>query len=438
MRTVFTMAMKDLRLISRDWLGMFFIVGFPVLMGLFFGSMFGSMGDNDVKLTVAVVDEDDSASSQQFVKELTESKNIGVEKLDRTAAMDSVRRGRLIGMIALPKGFGETTGFMAGKAPTLELGVDPSRKAEGAMLQGIILQTVGKSMFSQFQDPAKVRTYVDQLRSDITNREKIPVAVQPAVTQLTQSLDTLLAKWEEQIATDKKEGKKTEAGPEFQLAHIETIDVAHKAAKGSRDDLLAHIQSKWDISFPQAMMWGVLACAAGFAITVVRERKQGTLLRLQVAPISRTQIVAGKALACFIAVVGVIALMTAWGMWLGMRPRSPALVALAAVSIAVCFVGIMVAMSVIGKSEEAVSGAAWSANMLMAMFGGGMVPLIFMPAFMRTLSNVSPVKWSILSLEGAIWRDFSLTEMLLPCGLLVAIGIVFFTIGSVVLSRATN
>src|SRR3954468_21087214 len=121
MRNIFTMAIKDLRLISRDWLGMFFIVGFPVLMGLFFGSMFGSMGDNDAKLTVAVVDEDNSVASRQFVKELTESKNIGVEKLDRTAAMDSVRRGRLVGMIALPKGFGETSGFLVGKAPTLEL-----------------------------------------------------------------------------------------------------------------------------------------------------------------------------------------------------------------------------------------------------------------------------------------------------------------------------
>ena len=160
MRTVFTMAMKDLRLISRDWLGMFFIIGFPVMMGLFFGSMFGSVGDNDVTLTVAVVDEDDSTASQQFVKELVASGNIDVEKLDREAAMDSVRRGRLVGMIALPKGFGESTGFMMGKAPTIELGVDPSRKAEGAMLQGIILQTVGKSMFGQFQDPATVRKYV--------------------------------------------------------------------------------------------------------------------------------------------------------------------------------------------------------------------------------------------------------------------------------------
>jgi ABC-2 type transport system permease protein len=57
---------------------------------------------------------------------------------------------------------------------------------------------------------------------------------------------------------------------------------------------------------------------------------------------------------------------------------------------------------------------------------------------MRTLSNASPVKWSILALEGAIWRDFTLPEMLLPCGILIAVGAVCFTVGSLLLSRASN
>ena len=47
MRTVLTMAAKDLRLMSRDWLGMFFIIGFPILMGIFFGSIMGSMGGDE-------------------------------------------------------------------------------------------------------------------------------------------------------------------------------------------------------------------------------------------------------------------------------------------------------------------------------------------------------------------------------------------------------
>jgi ABC-2 type transport system permease protein len=192
------------------------------------------------------------------------------------------------------------------------------------------------------------------------------------------------------------------------------------------------------VSFPQAMLWGILACAAGFAITMVRERKQGTLLRLQVAPVTRGQILAGKAAACWFAVIGVIALMVVLGTWLGMRPRSPGLLALAAVCVACCFVGIMILMSVIGKTEEAVSGAAWGANMLMAMFGGGMVPLVFMPSFMKAISNFSPAKWSVLALEGAIWRDFTLTEMLWPCAVLLGVGAVCMAIGTFVLSRATN
>ena len=71
--------------------------------------------------------------------------------------------------------------------------------------------------------------------------------------------------------------------------------------------------------------------------------------------------------------MGVILLMVVLGVALGMRPRSPALLVLAAISIAFCFVGIKMLMSVLGKIEEAVSGAAWGINMILAMFGGVMV-----------------------------------------------------------------
>jgi ABC-2 type transport system permease protein len=214
------------------------------------------------------------------------------------------------------------------------------------------------------------------------------------------------------------------------------IDVTHKPAEGSSEALEQKIRSKWDISFPQAMMWGVLGSAAAFAITMVRERRQGTFLRLQVAPITRGHVLAGKAAACGATVLCVIVFLLILGILLGMRPRSPALLALAAVCVAYCFVGVMMLMSVIGKSEEAVSGAAWGANIVMAMFGGGMIPLAFMPEFMKTISHVSPVKWGILALEGAIWREFTLSEMLPPCSVLVGAGTACLAIGVFVLSRA--
>ncbi len=72
------------------------------------------------------------------------------------------------------------------------------------------------------------------------------------------------------------------------------------------------------------------------------------------------------------------------------------------------------------------------------MFGGGMIPLAFMPRFMATLSQASPVKWSILALEGAIWRGFTPIEMLLPCGVLVAVGAVCLAVGSIRLAASAE
>jgi ABC-2 type transport system permease protein len=399
MRTVLTMAAKDLRLMGRDWLGMFFIIGFPILMGIFFGSMYGDIGSSGASLSIAVVDEDNSTMSARFVDELDNTGNVEIEKLSRQEAMDRVRRGKLVGMIAIPKGYGETAGIMWMEGPAIELGVDPSRKAEAAMLEGMIMQAAGKLLMDRFQDAASMRPLVQKSRDEIVAADDIPLLTKPLLVQLMNSLDSFLeataeVQAAEGAADDGEEGERPVNTSDFTVARIETIDVTREIPKGSTEALVRQLRSKWDISFPQAMLWGVLACAAGFAITLVRERKQGTFFRLQVAPVTRSQVLAGKAMACFITVLGVIAVMVTLGVWLGMRPRSPLLLALASVSVAICFVGIMNLMSVIGKTEEAVSGAAWGANMIMAMFGGAMVPLLFMPQFMKTLSDLSPVKWS--------------------------------------------
>jgi ABC-2 type transport system permease protein len=64
-----------------------------------------------------------------------------------------------------------------------------------------------------------------------------------------------------------------------------------------------------------------------------------------------------------------------------------------------------------------------------------MVPPAFIPSWLRAFSHFSPVKWGILALEGAIWRDFRFTEMISPCLVLLAIGLTFFLLGVVMLRR---
>lgn len=82
-----------------------------------------------------------------------------------------------------------------------------------------------------------------------------------------------------------------------------------------------------------------------------------------------------------------------------------------------------------GKTEQAANGISWAVMIFLAMIGGGMLPVFLMPPRMKTFSQFSPIKWTILALEGAIWRQFSFAEMRFPVFLLIGIGLVTFGIG---------
>jgi ABC-2 type transport system permease protein len=90
----------------------------------------------------------------------------------------------------------------------------------------------------------------------------------------------------------------------------------------------------------------------------------------------------------------------------------------------------MMLVASLGRTEEAASGAGWALMMPMSMLGGGMIPLAMMPQWIQPFTYASPVRWAIISYEGAIWRGFSLAEMVLPCAILIGIGAVAFAIGA--------
>src|SRR5262249_44200311 len=174
---------------------------------------------------------------------------------------------------------------------------------------------------------------------------------------------------------------------------------------------------------PSAIMWAIMGCVTGFSISIVSERVGGTFLRLRIAPLSWSQLLLGKGLACFLACSGVAAFILLLGHFIfGVRLSNPLGRVLALLFTSACFVGIMMLLATLGKTEQGVAGAGWGILMPLAMLGGGMIPLIAMPPWMQTASSISPIKWGIVSLEGAIWRGFNLEEMLVPCAILLAIG----------------
>src|SRR5690606_507415 len=189
--------------------------------------------------------------------------------------------------------------------------------------------------------------------------------------------------------------------------------------------------SPYAVTFPQGIVWAVLACAATFAVSLVDERSSGTLLRLAVAPVSRLTILAGKAGACLIAIVIMqLTLVSVAVLGFDVAPHDWGLLALALAATALGFVGVMTLLAVLGRRTRSAAGLSWAVLMSMAMLGGGMLPLFMMPSWLQTAATASPVAWALTAIEGAIWRGFSLAELALPCAGLVVLGGVCLAIGS--------
>lgn len=343
MKASFLIAHKDLRLLARDRMALFWVFVFPVGFALFFGSVMKAGVDADVApMTVALVFESDQPISQTIERTLTDA-GLTTRHHELAAARRAVQLGEAVAYVRVPDD----------PAADIELGIDPSRAAQGGMLQGLLRSAFMPSLPGL---PAIVTTRVQQQA----------------------------------------------AGP----------------------------RTGYEIVLPGMLIWGLIGCVATFAIALVTERTTGTLLRLRAAPISRFTILAGKCLACALTCLVDLGVLSLVG-WLGFGvviddPLKYIAVLLATTA---CFTGLMLALSVIGKTEQAVSGAGWSSLIVLAMIGGAMVPPAVMPEWLVRLSNLSPVRWGIWALEGATWRGLAWNELVQPLAMLSAFGVAAFAAG---------
>lgn len=415
MKKVIALALKDLRLMPRNKGGMFFTFAWPILLMLLFGFAFGGRGEGEEpgKVRIAVVDEDGSPGSQAFLKKLEES--FEMTTMTRTDAENAVRRGQRAGYIVVVKGFGAASERMFYGAPKeIELGVDPARIAEAGMIEGMLMKHAAADMQKMFTDPGASGRMADKALADMP--------ADPTVAPQLAPVQRFLGELKTFSASGASQGPPAAGQGEWQPLKITPRPIVRERRVGP--------ENAFDITFPQGIVWGLIGCVMTFGISLVTERTHGTLVRLRMAPLTRTQILGGKAGACFVSIMLVEVILLSVAMAFGVRPSSFAMLALGGVSSAICFVGFMMLVASLGKTEQTASGAGWAILMPMSMLGGAMVPMFVMPQWMQTVGMVSPIRWVMLAIEGGIWRRFTFNEMLMPCAILISVGIVCFVAGT--------
>jgi ABC-2 type transport system permease protein len=279
------------------------------------------------------------------------------------------------------------------------------------MLEGLLTKHAAGDMQRMFTDPGASSAMADKALGELKG-------VSP---EQAAPVERFLGELKTFMNTPQSQGPPGPAQGEWQPLKITKTDVA-RVWEGPRN--------AFDITFPQGVIWGLIGCAMSFGISLVVERTHGTLVRLRMAPLTRMQILGGKAIACFISLLIVEAMLLGLALVMGVRPSSYGILALAGLSCAICFVGFMMLVASLGKTEQSASGAAWAILMPMSMLGGAMVPQFIMPPWMQAAGMISPIRWALVALEGGVWRNFSLGEMVVPCAILISVGIACFALGT--------
>jgi ABC-2 type transport system permease protein len=457
MRALIAIAQKDLRLLLRDKGEVFFTFVFPVILAVFFGFVFGGNSGNS-RIELALVVESDARIAQGLAADLAADGAFEVIRRDtREAAIEDVRAGRVTAVVVLPASMQDgLDGLFAGGGIPIEAIVDPSRRAEAGLIQGKLNELAFRQFPRLMSDADGMKRVFARARASLAQAEGMSASQRLAASGMIAAGEMFAQSFAQDAtasgptkatlqapagtsteeATEEATGTPVAATPDASIASSSA-----PAATRGWSPIAVRIEelpqrrqrprSSFDVTFPQGLVWGLAGCIGAFASALVVERARGTLDRLRLAPIARWQLLGGKGLACFtVAMLVQLLLVGVAVVGFGSTVAQPLMLLVAFAASAVCFSGLAMLLAALCRTEAEANGAGRGAILILAMVGGGTIPLFFMPPFLRTISYGSPFRWAVTAIEGPFWRDLAVADQIVPITVLLGLGIGGFLIGA--------
>ena len=176
------------------------------------------------------------------------------------------------------------------------------------------------------------------------------------------------------------------------------------------------------------------------AVGLVRERELGTMEQLVVTPISRLQLVLGKALmAMLIGLVNfyLLILLLTWGFQIPLRGDMGLLFGLGILFI-ICEIGWGTLISIITTSQQQAILIVFLLAMLEVTFSGYLVPIGNMPVFMRFFAELSPLQHFTAIVRAVYIKGATLPMLVYHAGVLATLAIATTTTAWILFVRTTD
>jgi ABC-2 type transport system permease protein len=389
--SVWSIALKDLRILRRDRSALVFLFGFPLIFTAIFGAIYGGADrQKSSGIKVLVVNQDRGAHGAELIEAMGKL-GLAVEEENSPEALKKrVTSGEQPLGLIIPATYSE------------ELEAEVKAQAAGA-------QKAAQAKIIRIVDPAQI-TVAGIAEGAVAG------AVQRAVGLLYRKAKLDRIPPEYRADAERSASIGTGRSP----VAFETIET-EKRPKLTPGDLF----------IPGFVVYFVFSMANGVAATILYERNEGTLRRMLSAPITRGQILIGKMLARgIIGLLQTVVLFAIGKVMLHLTLSASDLPAVTIIAVATVLAstGLGMLIATLGKTMEQIQGMTTMALVVMGFISGTLIPRTFLPPALQQLSYITPHAWALTAYQDVMLRHLSLTATLGNLAMVFVFAGVFYAI----------
>lgn len=172
------------------------------------------------------------------------------------------------------------------------------------------------------------------------------------------------------------------------------------------------------------------------SINIVKEKTQGTFIRLRTNPVSNIIVFAGKTVMYLIICMIQFYMMIAVAIFLFPHLGLPALnlegnlflMSVVALFSGFAAIGFGILLGTVAKTQEQSAPFGATATIILAAVGGVWVPVFAMPKIMQIIAKSSPMNWGLEAFYDVLLRNATFWDLVPELGLLFLFFIVTTTI----------
>ena len=386
---------KEFLLLTRDIGGIAILFIMPLVLivtiTLIQDSTFKSV--NESKIPVLLVDKDKGTISETIFSGLQESNSFEVIlKEKESEAKELVFKGDYQLAIVIPENLSS------------DLNKKVTQNVEGILAEFGIEETeevpekkvIPKKEVNLYFDPATQLTFKSSVKNGI---DKMISKIE------TQSI---YKAFQEQISDDETEVI-------FDTDSFISFKEIMPKVEGDKEVIPNSVQH----NVPAWTLFAIFFIIVPLSINIVKEKSQGTFIRLLTNPVSYATVLGGKTVVYLIVCIIQFVLMLLVGVYLFPTFGLPVLdiscriglLFLVTIFSGLAAIGLGLLLGTIAKTQEQSAPFGATFVVILAAMGGVWVPVFVMPKVMQLLSHFSPMNWGLNAYYDVFLRNSNFIEV---------------------------